>query len=146
MIAHGRVLILERDPERASQVAQLLTFLGYEPWPSPTDAGTSPNTTAAEIEPPAIVWTAVVLGETNAADEARLAAITADAPELPVLDAQDFAATTPRVPARRARRTRPSLAPTGASRAAQQLAQLVTQVAPSNATVLILGESGTGKE
>ena len=33
MIPHGSVLVVDDDPDRAQQIAQLLTFLGYKPYP-----------------------------------------------------------------------------------------------------------------
>ncbi len=148
MIPHGRVLILEGDAERASQVAQLLTFLGYEPWPASDAAatGTDRGNKAQDNPLATIGWSAVVVGDLSASDKTRLQAIVAATPGLPVLDAQDFSTPATGNASKRRRASRTPLAPTGASKAARQLAQLVGQVAPSNATVLILGESGTGKE
>ncbi len=71
--------------------------------------------------------------------------LTVRQPGVPVLDAAAFSSMVHPATAQGAALSE-TLSPTGRSDAAQQLAHLIAQVAPTQATVLILGESGTGKE
>ena len=138
MIPHGSVLVVERDSERAQQVALLLSFLGYRPQYFNSPAQLEP--TAESLE-----WAAIVIGETDAAWADWITEVSRRHPLLPLLDASEFWLNSQTEGVASA--TRPELlAPTGQSAAARHLAHLIERVAPSNATVLILGESGTGKE
>ena len=138
MIPHGSVLVVERDPDRALQIAQLLTFLGYRP-----EHPDSATRSAAIDSAPG--WSAIVVGEAEAVWSDWLSDLARRYPHLPLLDASEFwhGTRTEQTPAA----PNPDLlTPTGRSAAARHLAQLIERVAPSQATVLILGESGTGKE
>ncbi|MGE0622075.1 MAG: sigma-54 dependent transcriptional regulator [Pseudomonadales bacterium] len=136
LIPHGDVLFLEADSDRARRVARLLTFLGYRPHQS---HGLTPGERADGHDGP---WSAVVVGNAEAAagNSRLLEALAAAHPHIPILDLQS-AASRPQPEERP-----PALLPTGRSRAARTLADLIGRVAPFDATVLILGESGTGKE
>ena len=139
MIPHGSVLILESDSDRARQVAQLLNFLGYEPHQFDAADGHQ------EFARP---WAAVVTGAGANVWSGLIDDLTCRQPAMPVLDVAAFstmtASMTPGTDTRRA--MPPELSPTGCSDPAKKLTQLISQVAPAQATVLILGESGTGKE
>ncbi len=141
MIPHGSVPVVDGNADRARKVSRLLTFLGYQP--RQFDTPDCANLPSEETT----TWSAVVVGDVDAVWTDWLDDLSRCRPELPILDARTLSMAS------EADRHRPTthsaadaLAPTGRSTAARQLAQLIEQVAPSNATVLILGESGTGKE
>ena len=139
MIPHGSVLIVESDPDRANQVAKLLTFLGYRP-----QHLDSPTKIESADETP--VWSAIVVGETDTLWSDWLSAVSTRFPHLPLLDASEFRLSADQDEPFANDRGPDLLTPTGRSTSARHLAHLIERVAPSNATVLILGESGTGKE
>ena len=138
MIPHGKVLVVDRDTGRAQQLTQLLAFLGYQ-----SQRLDSPDQICLENPE----WSAVVVGAADEAWNKRIAAMSERNPAIPVLDSRALWLGDAGQPADNPSELSPStLAPTGRSAAARHLAHLIEQVAPSNATVLILGESGTGKE
>ena len=164
-MSDGRVLVVERNPDRRQQWRELLEFADYEPvtLDSPADTDQSAyrgqNCLAALIsaEDAAVGQT---VGELRARDQ-NLPIVTygrgADALRA---SADSFCATLP-MPVRygallgvlhRARQWRerletgPRRFPIGDSPAASGLEALMAQVAPFESTVLINGESGTGKE
>ncbi len=140
MIPHGSVLIVDGDPDRVNKVSQLLVFLGYQPESFECPEHATRNAGDAS-------WVAVVAGDPDATWTDWIGSLTRRMPQIPVLDARAFRSGHDPIVAREPSQLETSsLAPTGRSVAARQLGQLIDQVAPSNATVLILGESGTGKE
>ncbi len=141
MIPHGSVLVVDSEPDRAQQVAELLTFLGYLPHLFDADES------SALVRIARTSWAAFVVCQSDDELPAVVRDLLRQKPEVPVLDPQTFLSGMSEPAADQgATQNANRLQPTGRSAAARQLSQLIEQVAPSNATVLILGESGTGKE
>jgi sigma-54 specific flagellar transcriptional regulator A len=141
LIPHGSVLIVDDDHERAQKVAQLLTFLGYQPHCFDTSEIPSPERIATAS------WAAIVVGDADKSRADWFTQLNRQSPDVPILDASAFwfGEDTVDLP-QLIRQEADCLNPTPRSAAARQLNHLIEQVAPSTATVLILGESGTGKE
>jgi sigma-54 specific flagellar transcriptional regulator A len=172
-MSESRILVLDRDAERAERLAALLEFMDFTP--RIVDEVADIDLARARAGD----WVAVVAGDVG--DDpgwpAFVAWLAAQALHPPVLELPGHAADAPwradihaesvwplAWPARRtqlqeclrraslkriddeARGSRPASGPTGRSAATLRLSRMIDQVAPFDTTVLVLGESGTGKE
>ena len=143
MIPHGSVLVVD-DPERAQRLAQLLTFLGYQPHCFDPADFSHPASEPERIT--ATPWAAFVIGQAESSRSAAVRDLINQHPKVPVLDPEAFGIDSRTSIGSPSAEAGSALTPTGRSAPARHLQHLIEQVAPSNATVLILGESGTGKE
>ena len=172
-MSESRILVLDRDIERAERVATLLEFMDFTPR-IVADAAELDLSRARGSD-----WVAVVVGDVgDGVTWTKLAHwLAAQSLHPPVLelpghagDARWRAALHPQTvwplhyPIRRTelqealrraslkrldedeRRDLPPIGPTGRSAGVLQLNRMIDQVAPHDTTVLVLGESGTGKE
>jgi len=168
-MSDARILILDRDPDRAASLSAALEFIGY----AARRLGDVEVLAAQDHRPRD--WVAVILGQIGNADDLRAFVdwLRADPRHPPLLtlpehrgqsyglnDAECWAVETPvryqqlgeilcRVDARArsaAAADRVYAGLTGNSRGMRRVRELITQVAAHDATVLIRGESGTGKE